>query len=489
MIIYPVKRQEPFTERKELMKRMTKPDSADADNSISHAGISRRSFLAAGIAAPFIFPRHVVGRAGNKRAPSDTLNIAAVGVGGMGQNYVAGCDHENIAALVDVDDKYAAPIYAKYPKAVTYRDYRVMLEKESGIDAVIVGTPDHSHAVVAMAAIKSGKHVYVAKPMARTVFEARALTEAAREAGVATQMSVQSCMSDVSCTASEWLSAGAVGAVHEVHVWSDRPVWPQGIPRPKDRPPVPEHLDWDLWLGPAPERPYHPYYHPFDFRGWCDFGTGALGDMACHSFHTFFKQLHLETPAGVGASPSFARVPALDGTAVPDWTRSKPVDNAESYPFSSIVVWDYPARQGLPPLRMYWYDGGLRPPIPAGIDIQTVPHAAGVIYVGDKGAMLTGFEGGPIALDRGRGTSFDAPAPTLARSIGHYIEWTEACKGGTPASCNFEFAGKVTEVALLGVIAQRVGEYLEWDGTRARFINHEEANALVNPPYRRGWSL
>jgi len=454
-----------------------------------NSDITRRTFLAAGLAAPFVFPRHVIGRTQNRQAPSDTLNIAAVGIGGMGQNYISGCEHENIAALVDVDDQFAARIFAKYPNASRYRDYRIMLDREDGIDAVIVGTPDHTHAVVAMAAIKSGKHVYVAKPMTRTIHEVRAITTAAREAGVATQMSVQTCASDAPCKAAEWLAAGAVGRVHEVHVWSDRPVWPQGIPRPKDTPPVPDHLDWDLWLGPAPERPYHPYYHPFDFRGWYDFGTGALGDMACHSFHAFFKELHLDAPVAVSATPSFARIPAYDGSAEPSWTRSKQVDYSETFPFSSIVVWDYPERHGLPPLRMYWYDGGLRPPIPAGIDIQAVPRAAGVIYVGEKGAMLTRFEGGPIALDHGREKEFVEPEPTLPRSIGHYKEWTEACKGEPPANCHFDFAGKVTEIALLGVVAQRMGTYLAWDVDQGRFTNNEEANALINPRYRNGWSL
>jgi predicted dehydrogenase len=441
------------------------------------------------LTAPLIIPRHVLGKTGDKKAPSDTLNIAAVGIGGVGQSYIQGCESENIAVLVDVDDRLAAPVFERYPKAVRYRDYRVMLEKEKGVDAVIIGTPDHSHAVVAMAAVKTGRHVYVAKPMTRTIHECRALTRAALEAGVATQMSVQSCASEESCKSAEWLAAGAVGPVREVHVWSDRPVWPQGTVRPSERPAVPDHLDWDLWLGPAPERPFHPAYHPFNFRGWLDFGTGALGDMACHSLHAFFKVLQLDKPASVCASLSRARIWAPQGTADPEWTRSVAVNHPETFPVSSIVCWDYPGRGGLPPLRMYWYDGGLRPPVPAGIEIRAAIREDGVLFVGDKGALLTGFVGGPMALSKERKASFSEPSSSIPRSIGHYQEWINACKGGPQANCRFDFACAVTEVALLGVLAQRTGKYLEWDADNMRITNDEQADILVNPPYRKGWSL
>lgn len=453
------------------------------------AGISRRFFLAAGIMAPVFLPRHVLGRTNIRLAPSDTLNIAAVGVGGMGQNYVKGCEHENIVALADVDDKLAAPVYAAYPRAKTYRDYRIMLEKEKSIDAVIVGTPDHSHAVIAMHAIKLGKHVYVAKPMTRTIYEARTITAAAKEAGVATQMSVQSCMSDASCKTAEWLSAGVVGQVREVHVWSDRPVWPQGVSRPADKPPVPAHLDWDVWLGPAPERPYHPIYHPFAFRGWIDFGTGALGDMACHALHAFFKELQLAKPTSVSACISQARLPALNGDGDPDWTLSKPVKHDESFPFSSIVTWSYGQRGELPPMNLFWYDGGLRPPTPPGLDIRATLRPDGVLFIGDKGVMLTGFVGGPMTLNQERKATFSEPEPTLPRCLDHYREWTEACKGGPAASCEFGFASQVTEVALLGVIAQQMNDYLEWDSAQMSFSNSQKANERINPPYRPGWSL
>jgi predicted dehydrogenase len=469
------------------MKAKNNPN--DVQPVSSPNGWSRRQFLAAGLTVPLIIPRHVLGRSGGKAAPSDTLKIAAVGIGGVGRSYIEGCDSENIAALVDVDDRLGAPVFEKYPKAARYRDYRVMLEKEKGIDAVIIGTPDHTHAVAALAAIQHGKHVYVAKPMTRTIHECRALTRAAREAKVATQMSVQSCASDESCKTAEWLEAGAVGAVREVHVWSDRPVWPQGTQRPEEQPAVPDSLDWDLWLGPAPKRPYHPAYHPFNFRGWYDFGTGALGDMACHSLHAFFKVLRLERPARVSASITNSRIWAAPGTADPEWTRSIVAAHPETFPISSIVTWDYTARAGLPPLRMHWYDGGLRPPVPAGIELRAAGREDGVLFVGDKGALLTGFVGGPMVLSEERKASFTEPPATLPRSIGHYREWIDACKGGRPANCNFEFAGAVTETALLGVIAQRTGKILECDADAMRFTNDEPANLLLNPPYREGWSL
>jgi predicted dehydrogenase len=455
----------------------------------SGLGWTRRRFLATGLAAPLIIPRHVLGKTGGKSAPSDTLNIAAVGIGGVGQSYIEGCQSENIMALVDVDDSLAAPVFKLYPKAARYRDYRVMLEKEKTVDAVIIGTPDHSHAAVAMAAVKNGRHVYVAKPMTRTVYECRALTRAARDAGVATQMSVQSCASDASCKTAEWLAAGAVGRVREVHVWSDRPVWPQGTRRPEEAVAVPGHLDWDLWLGPAPSRPYHPAYHPFNFRGWLDFGTGALGDMACHSLHAFFKVLRLDKPAGVCASVSQGRVWAPPETADPQWTRSRATDHPETFPISSIVAWDYPERDGLPPLRMYWYDGGLRPPVPPGLEFRTALREDGVLFVGDKGALLTGFVGGPMALNKERKLDFITPSETLPRTAGHYLEWIEACKGGKPANCCFDFAGAVTEVALLGVIAQSTAKILEWDADNMCFTNDDQANLLIHPPYREGWSL
>jgi predicted dehydrogenase len=458
--------------------------------SAGRAAIRRREFVpAAGatLAAFTVLPRHVLGGQASP-APSDKLNIAAVGVGGMGQNYMEGCNSENIVAIADVDYEFAAPVFKKYPAARTYRDYRVMLEKEKGIDAVIIGTPDHSHAVIAMAAIGLRKHVYVAKPMTRTVHEARSLTKAAREAKVATQMSVQSCSTDPAVTTEEWIKAGVAGPVREVHVWTDRPVWPQALARPRESVAVPTTLDWDIWLGPAPARPFHPVYHPFNFRGWYDFGTGALGDMACHTFHIIVKALDLGAPLSVSATRTVSRE-ALKGDEKPDpdWARSREGVYPETFPASSITTWDFPARGGQPPVRMHWYEGGLRPPRPVEMAAVRNLGVDGILFVGEKGILQSDFTGGPRLLNPAQQQGFAPPPKTLPRTIGHYLEWVAACKGGKPATCNFDFAGPVAEIALLGVIAQRTGKHLAWDAANMRFTNDAGANQFLNPPYRAGW--
>ncbi len=451
-------------------------------------GLTRRSFLPATAAAFAIFPRHVLGR--GYPAPSDKLNIAAVGVGGMGQNYMKGCASENIVAIADVDPVFAAPVLKLYPGARIYKDYRVMLEKEKGIDAVIVGTPDHSHAVIASAAIALKKGIYLAKPMTRTVFEARALAQAAREQKVATQMSVQSTSTDPAVTTEEWVKSGAIGNVREVHVWTDRPVWPQGLARPIGKVKKPRALDWELWLGPAPVRPYHPLYHPFNFRGWYDFGTGALGDMACHTFHIVVKALGLGAPTSVSADRTVIREPLKKGDAPdPVWARSKRGAYPETFASSSIVTWDFPARGEQPPVRMTWYDGGLRPPRPLELAPDRELEPDGLLFVGEKGTLLSGFSGGIQFLSEEQEKSLTAPPKTLPRTKGHYMEWVDACKGGEPANCNFDFAAPLTEIALLGVIAQRTGKFLLWDAGEMRFTNDAAATQLLKPEYRKGWSL
>jgi predicted dehydrogenase len=449
--------------------------------------LTRRQILPA--AAPFlIVPRHVLG--GDKRpAPSDKLVIAGVGVGGMGAQYLKGCESENIAVLCDVDDVHAAKTYAKYPAAKTYRDYRVMLEKEKGIDAVVIGTPDHTHAVIAMSAMQHGKHVYCAKPMTRTIEEARLLKKTAIEKKLATQMSVQSHASDASRTTVEWVRAGAVGKVHEVHVWNDRPVWPQGCQRPADAPPVPASLDWNLWLGPASERPYHPIYHPFNFRGWVDFGTGALGDMGCHTLHVIMEALQLGLPVGVDASIARVLEPALKGDADTSWTRSRTAKHPETFPHSSIVTWRFAARGKQPAVRVSWYDGGLKPPVPEGWDPAKPFPIDGILFVGEKGVLFSGFTGGPRLLPESKNQAYNPPKKTLPRTTGHYMDWVNSCKGGPDASCNFGFAAEVTEVALLGALAQRVGGYLEWDAANMKITNDANADALVRGSYRQGWKL
>lgn len=411
----------------------------------------------------------------------------------MGANYLKGCESENIVALCDVDDAFAAKTFARYPNAKTYRDFRVMLEKEKGIDAVIIGTSDHTHAVVAMAAIQLGKHVYCAKPMSRTIEEVRKVTKAAREAKVATQMSVQSCASDSACTTAEWIQAGIVGPVREVHVWTDRPIWPQGLARPAESFAVPSELDWDLWLGPAPARPYHPVYHPFNFRGWYDFGTGALGDMACHNFHVVFRALNLGHPSHVHASSTFVMEPVAeqrdDGRT---WVKPRKADFPETFPHSSVVTWDFPVRGHLPPVRMHWYDGGLKPPRPLEMEIGRPLPDAGAIFVGDKGVLLSEYVHAlqlPRLLPEARNRAYTPPKKTMPRSTGHYVEWIEAAKGGKPANCNFDFASLITETALLGVVAIRTGKQLVWDAENMRITNDAGANQYVAGTHRAGWAL
>jgi predicted dehydrogenase len=452
---------------------------------------TRRQLLTAASAFTIV-PRHVLGGARFK-SPNEKLDIVAVGIGGMGANYIAGCDSENIVGLCDVDHPFAGKVLDKYPSARRWTDYRKMFDQLGSFDAVIIGTPDHSHAVIAAAAMARGKHVYCAKPLTRTLQEARTLARLARETGVATQMSVQSCGSDNSLNTVEAVQAGAVGRVHEVHVWTDRPVWPQYLARPAAQP-VPDSLDWDLWLGPARNVPYNSLYHPFNWRGWVDFGTGALGDMACHAFHVVFQALALAQPVAVQADVPFVMEPDAKATT---WFKSKKLKFPESYPAASIVAWDFPARGKQPPVRMFWYDGGLRPPRPAGLKPDTKFGPDGLMFTGDRGTLLAGFTGGRHELTGRNAASWNPPPKRLPRvtepedktARGHYQEWVRAAKGGKPAACNFEFGSLLTEAALIGTVAQRTSAHLEWDAAAMRFTNNDAANGLLHDEYRAGWTL
>lgn len=432
--------------------------------------INRRQFLgsvAAGAAAFTIVPRHVLGGSGYT-PPSEKLNIAGIGVGGRGRKDIEGISSENIVALCDVDEERAAETFKKYPQAKRYRDFRRMLEKEKNIDAVMVATPDHVHAAASMMAIKMGKGVYCEKPLTYSVYEARELAKAAREYKVATQMGNQGQASEETRLLCEWIWDGAIGPVREVHIWNNRPTWPQGIDRPKERPPVPSGLDWDLWLGPAPKRPYHPCYLPFKWRGWLDFGTGALGDMGCHKFDPIFRALKLGHPTSVEACGS-----------VYDTKRSD-----ETYPRASIVRYQFPAREDMPAVKLTWYDGGLKPARPEELEAERQMGKSGAIYVGDKGKMLDGR-----LIPESKMKEYERPPKTLPRSIGHHKEWIEACKGGQAAGSNFDFAHLVAEVVLLGNIALRTGEKLYWDGPNMKVTNVPEANEYIHRQYRQGWSL
>jgi len=428
--------------------------------------------------------------------PSEKLNIAGVGVGGMGasnidalarysdKDGVVTMPGENIVALCDVDDDYAAKIFERYPKAKKYRDFRKMLEKQKDIDAVVVATPDHTHAVVAMAAMQMGKHVYVQKPLTYSVYEARMLTEAARKYKVATQMGNQGHSGEGVRLTCEWIWDGAIGPVREVHCWTNRPVWPQGIGRPEDMPPVPGTLDWDLWLGPAPYRPYHPAYLPFNWRAWLDFGTGALGDMACHIMDPSFWALKLRYPISVEASHSY------DVREM--WKRW---ENKETYPRASVVRYKFPARGDMPAVKLTWYDGGLLPPRPEELEVGRQLPESGTIFIGDKGKIMCKTYGeSPRLIPETKMKEYKRPAKTLPRiprgADGHEQNWVDACKGGEPASSNFDHSGPLTESVVMGNLAMlNPGKTLEWDGENMRVTNLPEANEHVHREYREGWTL
>jgi predicted dehydrogenase len=436
--------------------------------------ISRREFMGGAAAAAMAFtivPSHVLAQ-----PPSNKLNIAGVGIGGMGGSNVRACRDENIVALCDVDEKYAGKVFKAYPKAKVWYDFREMLDKQKDIEAVIVATPDHLHAVVSMEAMKRGKHVYCQKPLTRLVAEARALTEAARKYKVATQMGNQGHSGDGVRNICEWIWDGAIGEIREVHAWTNRPVWPQGIDRPKDNPPVPETMHWDLWIGPAPTRPYNPCYAPFAWRGWWDFGGGALADMACHVLDPVFWALKLKYPLSVQASC----------TSV----------NNETFPLASIVHYEFPAREGMPPVKVHWYDGGLKPEKPEALgDMQIGQAASNVLFMGSKGVLRCGEYGDdphlfPLSLMR----EYKRPPKTLERipNQAHEQNWIRACKGGEAACSNFDYSGPLTEMVTMGNLAIRpenVGKKLEWDGENMRVTNEEKANDYVHPHYREGWSL
>ncbi len=416
-------------------------------------------------------------------SPNNKLNIAAIGVGGMGSGNIEKCSEENIVALCDVDLKRGGKTFGAHPKAKRFRDFRVMLDKmEKEIDAVIIATPDHTHAVATMEAMRRGKHVYTQKPLTHTIWEARQLTEASKRYGVATQMGNQGHSSNGARQTVEWIRAGVIGEVREVHCWSDRPLrgtrfekrlyWAQGVAdRPEKKEAIPDTLDWDLWMGPAPYRDYSSAYVPFDWRGWWDFGTGALGDMGCHIIDHPYWALKLGYPTSVEASSTHI--------------------HSETAPLASLVTYHFPARGELPPVRMVWYDGGIEPPRPEELEPHEEWPVDGVIYVGDRGKIMHKSHGGkPTLLPLSRMNDFQRPDETLPRIKGsHEQNWIDACKGGAPACSNFNYSGPLTEVVLLGNLAIRTEGHLLWDGPNMRVTNNEAANEFVRREYRQGWKL
>jgi hypothetical protein len=500
---------------------------------------SRRFFffgplLAAAVPAAGFGSTPSLGRLGYK-SPNEKLNIASIGAGGKASSDIAGCATENIVALCDVDEKQAARTFEQYPNAARYKDFRQMLDKEArGIDAVIICVPDFMHATAAMWCMERSKHVYVQKPLTRTVWEARQLMQAARKNKVATQMGNQGYSNEGTRQAAEMVWAGEIGDVTEVHAWTDRPIWPQGLTEVPPPTEVPGTLDWDLWLGIAEKRPYtkgdegYPtrwgnFYQPFNWRGFYDFGCGAVGDMACHILGAPNLALALGAPTSVECVMKEGGSPIM-------------------FPRKSVIRYDFPARGAMPALKLFWYDGLKETPriegVPPGellgdlpgrpirraqgagqsaaarprrprtngfvgrvFDYEAfledrnapdlrVPPPDGSLFVGSKGMLTTGTYGEQTRLiPVEKMKDYEFPPPLLTRSPGHYRDWIRACKGGDPACSNFDAAAPFVEWMLLGVVALRVDGKLEWDGAAGKFTNNSEANRYLKPTFRKGWSF
>jgi len=432
--------------------------------------ISRRQFLggAATVAAFTIVQRHVLGGSG-RVSPSEKLNIACIGIGGQGASDIRSVSSENIIALCDVDwGTHTAKTFEKFPRAKKYKDFRKMLDSEDkNIDAVTVATPDNIHAVAAMAAIRRGKHVYCEKPLCHDIFEVRQLTEAARKHNVMTQMGTQLHAEECVRRVAEMIKSGLIGKVRKVDIWSGKN-WGGGA-RPTESMPVPETLDWDLWLGPAPWRPYHSTYLPGNWRRWWDFGTGTLGDMGCHIIDPVFWALDLGYPTSVKARPSkFSK---------------------ETYPTATTVTWEFPARGGLPPVTVTWNDGDRRPDRPEELEQGRRLPDQGGLYYGDKGTILAPHGGNPSLIPYSRMRDTKLPEPFLGRGVNHYQDWIKACKGGPKPLSNFDYAGPLSETILLGNVAALAGKKLLWDGPKLKITNLPEANKHLRRKYREGWKL
>jgi len=441
------------------------------------SNISRRQFIAGSAA---LVTASAFAQQEDRISPRiDKLNIAVVGAGGRGAEDIRGCEGQNFIALCDVDDERAADSYKKFPNAKRYKDWRKMLEAENkNIEAVIVATPDHHHAIVSINAMKLGKHVYCEKPLTRTIFEARQIAKTAAEMKVATQMGTQGHAFEGTRQAVEVIRAGAIGDVKEVHVWSDRPGswWRQGIDRPTDEQPIPPGLDWDLWLGPSPMRPYNRAYVPFTWRGFWDFGTGPIGDMGIHNFDTAFWALELGLPI---------TIQVLDAEGV----------NQETGPKWSIIEINFPARGAKPPVKLTWYDG-LKKPARELFQGEKIP-TNGSLIIGQKGTLFTRtWHGGGeaegdmfVLLPRREFEGYQPPPKSLPRPKSHYTEWLNACRGiGQPLS-NFTYASVLTESLLLGSLALRLGKKIEWDAEKMEVKNNPQANQFITPQFRPGWSL
>lgn len=427
---------------------------------------TRRRFLQQTSASAAILSAGVwtgVSKAESKSA-NEKLNIACIGTANRAAADIQGVQSENIVALVDVDKNYLDRAAARFKQARTYADYREMLAKEAGkIDAVVIGTTDHHHAPATIRAINAGLHVYCEKPLTHTVAEARIVTEAARKKGVATQLGTQIHAGENYRRVVEMIQAGAIGEVTEVHVWVGKG-WGGGK-RPKQGQDPPATLSWDIWLGPAPVRPYYPgLYHPAQWRRWWDFGQGTLGDMACHYMDLPFWALKLKYPTHCRAEG-----PAVD---------------PETCPLGLTVEYQFPARGDLPPVKLTWYDGNRVPKQVAG---QRVP-SAGVMFIGSEGQMFANY-GSYRLFPAEKYAKYELPKPTIPRSIGHHREWIKACKEGSPTTCTFEYSGPLTEAVLLGNVSYRTGKALDWDAAKLTATNCEEARHYIHKQYRAGWEV
>ena len=452
-------------------------------------GTSRRFFLmsTAAVGVAYAMPKMLRGE--TSVSANSKLNVACVGVGGRGQADLletAKCKGVNIVALCDVDSNAIKKAQAELHKAATrqaaaesspkeYADFRKMLdEMKNDIDGVVIATPDHCHAPAAIRAMALGKHVYVEKPLTYTIAEARAMTEAAKKYKVVTQMGNQHHSSEGAHQVVELINSGAIGHIKEVHCWTDRPIWPQGIgwPKPSANVEVPQNLDWNLWLGPTTaDIPYNKAYAPFNWRGWKEWGTGALGDMGCHIMDTANWALDLSRPTSV--------------EAVDCWNLTD-----ATFPTGSTIKYTFPARGNKPPCVLFWHDGHN----PAGHLNQpelykyTKLFDNGTLWIGDKGSSLSQYDKGPRPLGEEL-DEFKLPAPSLPRSQEHHQEWVTACTGGRPADCNFEYAGPLTELVLLGNLPLRAGKKIEWDAEKMEVKNDSAANQYVSREYRKGWEI
>ncbi len=441
--------------------------------------ISRRKFVFGGLLAGAV-PGGGFGSINSLthlgyKSPNEKLNHAAIGAGGKGWTDINGCRTENLVAMADVDDKRAARAFKTFPNVPKYKDFRKMLDKEgSNIDAVTVSIPDHMHAPAAMWAMERGKHVYCQKPLTHTVWEARELEKAARKYNVATQMGNQGYSTDGARRCCEIIWAGEIGDVSEVHAWTDRPHWPQGPEVVPQEAPVPATLDWDTWLGVAEPRPYSPAYVPGSWRGFPDFGCGAIGDMACHILGTPNMALRLTAPVSVECVEQEGK-------------------GKYTYPKKSVIRFDFPAREGMPPVKIFWHDGLKAQPRFEGIPPDELigdKDINGSLFIGDKGFVTTGCYGERTRLmPDARMKDYTFPPELLTRSPGHYRDWIRACKGGAPACSNFSVASPFVEWMLLGVIALRFDGKLEWDASKMRFTNNSEANKYLKPHYRKNWGF